>query len=353
MKSKYDYIIVGQGIAGSVLSFLLKSNGRSVLLIDDGHPNSASRVAAGMWNPISFKSLNAGWNDKLFLDEVFSVYPQIEKQIGKKIFHPTELARIFPDTFSANQWEEKSVHPETKDFLSDVQDEIVLKQMIAPHGHGVVKESGWLDVQVMLESLRTIWKDEGKLLEENLNYQELKISKQNVSYKQHEASHLIFCTGTSNRENPFFNFAEVRPNKGQVLSLKIPTLPLERMLNYGNFLLPLGFGKFKAGSTYEFDSSEKGPTDEGRNEILQKLAEVFPDQVDVLDQVAGYRPTTYDRRPIIGLHPEHKRLYIFNGFGSRAVMMVPFFSKQLIDHIERGSQLEREASPLRFLSKAR
>ncbi|MBK8367632.1 MAG: hypothetical protein IPL10_09490 [Bacteroidetes bacterium] len=52
-----DFIIVGQGIAGSVLSLSLISAGYAVLVISTPNLSTSSKIAAGIWNLIVFKRL--------------------------------------------------------------------------------------------------------------------------------------------------------------------------------------------------------------------------------------------------------------------------------------------------------
>ena len=48
-----DVLIIGQGICGSFLSFELERAGLSYLVIDEARPFAASRVAAGLINPVT------------------------------------------------------------------------------------------------------------------------------------------------------------------------------------------------------------------------------------------------------------------------------------------------------------
>ena len=59
--TEYDFLIVGQGIAGTVLTHTLLEQGKRILVIDEGNPSSCSKVAAGLYNPIVFKRLTKSW----------------------------------------------------------------------------------------------------------------------------------------------------------------------------------------------------------------------------------------------------------------------------------------------------
>ena len=55
---QFDYLIIGQGLAGSMLAFQLIARGQRVLVIDNDYQGNASQVAAGIINPITGHRLN-------------------------------------------------------------------------------------------------------------------------------------------------------------------------------------------------------------------------------------------------------------------------------------------------------
>ena len=61
-----DYLIVGQGISGTMLSWFLHKEGKSFAVIDDGNEHSASKTAAGIINPITGRRYVTTW----MIDEV-------------------------------------------------------------------------------------------------------------------------------------------------------------------------------------------------------------------------------------------------------------------------------------------
>jgi len=70
---------------------------------------------------------------------------------------------------------------------------------------------------------------------------------------------------------------------------------------------------------------------------------------DVVDHWAGIRPASSDRRPLIGVHPKHKSVMIFNGMGSKGVMLAPYFARQLIKFMEEGEKLDATVDINRFV----
>ena len=71
----------------------------------------------------------------------------------------------------------------------------------------------------------------------------------------------------------------------------------------------------------------------------------------IVEQSAGIRPTVKDRRPLLGVHPKHTRLALFNGLGTRGVMIAPKMAQELYQHLSEGTPLEEEVDLRRFLNK--
>ncbi len=84
--------------------------------------------------------------------------------------------------------------------------------------------------------------------------------------------------------------------------------------------------------------------------MIQKLKKFITVDFEVVDQVAGIRPTVTDRRPLVGRHPDSKlsRLFVLNGFGSRGVLIGPYAAKELIALIEEEEPLDAEMDISRF-----
>ena len=102
-----DYLIVGQGIAGSLLAMNLIERGKSVLVVDDGHRHAASKVAAGLINPITGRRHALTWR---FLEcwEFLQVdYARWETLLGSQFFHKKPLLRFFKNEDEQALFEKK------------------------------------------------------------------------------------------------------------------------------------------------------------------------------------------------------------------------------------------------------
>ena len=106
------------------------------------------------------------------------------------------------------------------------------------------------------------------------------------------------------------------------------------------------------GSTYDWKDESYEPTIQAKEELLVKLKTVIKTSFKVIEHKVGIRPTTKDRRPIIGTHPEHKNIHVFNGLGAKGVMIAPYYVKQFVDNLEGKSVLDKEVDLKRCKKKS-
>jgi glycine/D-amino acid oxidase-like deaminating enzyme len=332
--------IVGQGLAGSTLALRLHELGYRVYLYDNGYLSSSSKIAAGMWNPLSFVNLKRTWMVDRLLPEMAATYTLLEQLLDCSFYHPKALLRIFPDAGSANSWEEKSIHPEVAFYMeSDVPFDAET-HFFLPHGGGVVKGAGWLDLPAFLEATRSFF-------QARQAFHEVEIGAAHMMEWLAQGDFVIQCTGWKPMADSLWSEVPIHTNKGQVFTLKLDGLTNAYLTNFGRFMIPLGDGLYRTGSTYEHGALDMLPTDVA-NEILVDVSNSVRHSFEVVNHKAGFRPTTIDRQPIVGMHDTYTRLGILNGFGSRGVMLVPFFVQHLIEHLTTGSPLMKEVNWKRF-----
>ena len=73
-----------------------------------------------------------------------------------------------------------------------------------------------------------------------------------------------------------------------------------------------------------------------------KLKEIITCDFQVVDQVAGIRPTTKDRRPFLGSLTDNKQLFFFNGLGTRGITTAPYLAKILFNFTENSIKIPKE-----------
>ncbi|MBK6832840.1 MAG: FAD-binding oxidoreductase [Bacteroidetes bacterium] len=339
-----DIIIVGQGIAGSVLALELIKRGKNIIVIDNASLSTSSRVAAGIWNPVVFKRLTKSWMIDELTPCLNEFYSSAEKILGVKFLEERKIAKLFTEEQEINLWKKK-VTEDMHDYLSE---DILEMHEPTSSKYAIVKQAGNLDTSVFLTATSQCLKVKESYLDETFNHDELKINASGVSYKNILAAEIIFCEGHLVKNNPHFNYIPFKPAKGDVLTISCKQLDIDFILNKGMFIMPLGNHLFKCGATYNWQDLTDVPNPAGKEELVAKLKKLISYEFEVIKHEAGVRPSVIDRRPVIGAHPTHSQLKIFNGLGTKAVMLAPFFAKQLCDYLMEGKELNGEVDVKRF-----
>lgn len=347
--ASFDYLVVGQGLAGSLLAWELEQNGQRVAIIDQHRAGAASRVASGMWNPITFRLLLKSWRADALLPVALDYYTKLCAHFEGDWLHMLPIHRIFPNQEAREMWAAKNTAPDYQHFLSDIGDVKSSDTPLRyPFGYGEVKQSGWLEINPLLDKIRAHYTAKKALFEADFNPVELNIQAESVSWKDHTAKKIIFAEGSRLSLNPWFQWLPLKAAQGDVLTLQLPRLDLQAVYNAGFFILPLGNDQYRLGATYEWDILDPLPTASGKQELLDKLATVYSGPITILDHQAGIRPAVADRRPLLGQHPEHPALAVFNGLGTKGVLLAPYFAQQMAGFLLGRNEIEAEVNINRF-----
>jgi len=335
-------LIIGQGLAGSVLAMRLHKLEKDFLVIDNHRNNSSTEVAAGMWNPIVFRKLNKSWKADDLLPELERFYKSMEEKLGRSILHPLSIRRVHSSKFEADTWLEKKGLPGYQQYLGD--ETSVPEGFSEPeYGISTVHKAGYIDLTPFLQGVEEF------LIEKNLLVQK-EIGEDEV-LKEFRNRTIIDCRGYRCADSPWWDFLPFGKTKGEVLTIHCPNLELNEIFNAGFFVCPLGDNTYRLGATFNWDEENNIPTQKGRDELVNKLKKWTSKPFDVVDHRAGIRPTVADRRPVIGRHPDISNLFLFNGLGTKGVMIAPFLSKVFLGHLFEGQEIPDDINLERWMKK--
>jgi glycine oxidase len=344
-QTTFDYIIVGQGLARSCLALQLMQRGKQILVIDKHQENAATQVAAGLFNPITGRNMKKTWLADVLFPYLHDFYNQAEQITGRSFFYPMNLYRPFVSIEDQNEWMGKSADPSMSEFVENVHTTpIEVTQVRNEFGGLVLKQCGYLNTIDFSKAVRNYINENAVLLDENFIEEDLHIDSDYVTYHTYQAKKIIFCSGESVQTGKLFSWLPIRPLKGEVLTIKTNEA-ISKIYNRGVYVVP---GIWKVGATYQFQDTTRTITQEGLKELLEKLNELVAFSYEVIGQSWGMRPTTPDRRPILGPHPEHKSVVIFNGLGTKGVSLAPYFSHVLTEWLEKGSPVNKEVDIQRY-----
>ncbi len=351
MKKEIDYIIVGQGLAGSILAWQLHQKGKKLLLIDPLPENTASQVAAGIINPITGRRFVKSWRFDEFSAYAKTFYQSVEQELQTSFYHSKNILRTLFNHREQNDWINRSVQEEYAPFIIDQVDLNHYKNKLTPHfAMGEMQGSAQVDIPTFTKAVRTHLKEYHPFLQEKMDYDLLEIQNEGVIYKEYAATSILFCEGHQALHNPYFNYLSFVPAKGEVLIARIPKVNFKKLLKHRIFIVPLQDDLYWIGATYEWNYDTHLPTEKNTNFLEERLREAITSPFEIIERKAAIRPTVKDRRPFIGFHPKHSNIAIFNGLGTKGASLGPFWANHFCEVLEGENTLSEEVSVERFLS---
>jgi glycine/D-amino acid oxidase-like deaminating enzyme len=344
-----DVLIVGQGICGTMLSWYLHKQGKSFIIIDEQKENTASRVAAGIINPVTGRRYALSW----MLDDLLSfarqAYGELEEYFGTKLIYSKSVIDFFPIPQMRNAFVDRISENDT--YLHAYPDQNRFNQYFNyDFGCGEIRPAFMIDLPSLLRGWRRKLQEENKLKEEAFVSADLIIhSQESVSYQHITAEKMIFCDGVGSTQNPWFGLLPFAPNKGEALIIECEELTNEHIFKRGMLLAPLpGKNMFWVGANYQWDIENDQPSDEFYQSTKSLLKSWLKKPYKILDHKAALRPATVERRPFVGFHPMYPALGILNGMGSKGTSLAPFFAHQLVQQYIHGFPLTPQADVHRF-----
>ena len=343
-----DYLLIGQGISGTWLSYYLQKESKSFLVIDNNAPASSSRIAAGIINPVTGRRYVEVWIADEILPFAWKAYHELAAHLNITAISPKNIIDFFPTPqmrLSFMQRIEQGAeyvfnYPDQNKFISEFNYEF---------GCGEIKPVYITHPETLLPAWRKKLVEQNCLRQEEFDINELSVAVDSIIYKDITANKIIFCDGSSGALNPYFEQLPFAPNKGQALLVHIPGLPDNYIYKKGIMLLPYGFPEHCcAGPSYEWEFNDLNPTADFRQKTESLLKNWLKLPFRITDHLAGLRPATLERRPFVGLHPLHHSVGILNGMGTKGCSLAPYFAKQFADHLCYGKTLKPEADIKRF-----
>lgn len=331
-----DYLIVGQGLAGSLLAWHLLQRGQRLMVVEDNHRTSSSIAAAGLINPVTGQRLVKGAEVDSCLAEARALYRTLEAYFAQPLLHEVPMQRLVTEPTLRNSYEKRIADPGYRGYLGEFSEAGKGRWALHdPLGSFRQQHTGYLAVATLLALLQEELKQRNSYCAVPLRYDELTINAEQVEWRELTARRVIFCEGYLLQSNPWFNWLPLQPAKGEILTLACEgALPTE-IINGGHWLLPLADGHYKLGASYDRLHLDERPTVEARRELLDALQEllVVAPPCKIIEHRAGVRPGTRDKHPFLGPHPEEPRLYLFNGFGSRGSLLIPWHAQLMVSHL--------------------
>lgn len=345
---QFDYLIIGQGICGTLLSWFLHKEGKTFLVIDDDRHSSSSQIAAGIINPVTGRRYVYTW----MIDTVMPFALDTYKEIGEYLNIQTVFNKSIIDFFPSPQMRDAFINRLTEDdtYLHSYPDQNYFNQYFnQDFGCGEIRPGYLINMQLLIAAWRKKLHDLNAINIQTLSIDELKINPDGLTYQDITAEKIIFCDGIASASSPWFELLPFSPNKGEALIIESTELTNEHIFKKGLMLAPLPVqNTFWVGSNYQWEFQDDQPTENFLNQTKHHLESWLKVPFKILLHKAAVRPATLERRPFVGFHPQQPAVGILNGMGTKGASLAPFFANQLSQHLVHNFPIHDDADIKRF-----
>jgi len=342
-----DHIIVGQGLAGTCMAFRLLKEGRKVILIDEESDISASLISSGIINPITGRRYVKSWMFDQLLPVALQFYKEVGELLGLQIIEPKKVLRALGNVLEENIWHGQSSKPDYEGFFGEIiSDSFFTEHFKNDLVLGEVKNTYQVSILDFIITARDYFKANDMFITSHTTLDDFAIGE-SVRFQNIQADSIIFSEGWKVIKNPLFENLPFDPTKGEVFICDLPEYKLTEVVKNQKFIVPWG-DQYWVGSTNQNKSTDDHTSPEKQEELVRFLDEIVKSPYSITRKVTAVRPSTKQRRPIIGLHPDYLNVYLLNGLGTKGASLGPYFSKMLADLIVHKKALIDEVNMARF-----
>ena len=326
-----NLLIIGQGIAGSMLAWFALKNGLTVKILDPAYFKNASSVSSGIINPVTGPKYVKSWRIDEFLPKAKNAYEAIQKELGANIVHEMKIWRHLKNVKEENVWEGRLLDPLYENHLENIEDQDHISRFFhSINRFGAVSQSLRINVDRLTRLLRDEWGKQDIFEQSAFEPKELFMEQEHVVYKNSVYKDIVFATGHHLIAKEWFNMDDFRPVKGEVLIAKSTEFPEDVMVKNGKFIVPIGNHHFWIGSNYQHDYINAQPDEAQAKPLYEFLENEVKGHFDVVDHISGIRPSTRFRRPIIRTHEKYNQIHQFNGLGTKGISLAPALAEEFI-----------------------
>ncbi len=343
-----DYLIIGQGLAGSLLAWELIQRQKKVIIVDNSQLN-ASLVAAGLINPVTGMRFVKSTDIDQLLPSAIAYYQKLSQVFKQDFYIEKPMLRLLRNNKELIACTKRLKNPEYKNFLA----KIISSYPGISASHGILKQNntGYLLTPPLLTVLKNYFISLNAYIKAEFQYREISLSP-TLSWKQFKPKQVIFCEGHCAIKNPWFSTLPFQLVKGEIITAVAKKKLQQSILNYGQWFIPLDDFQFRTGASFDRENINLNITDKAITTLLASLKQVYPSLTikQITKHQAGIRPTTQDKMPFIGQHPHHSKLFIFNGFGAKGSVQIPWHCQNFTDHLLYKQDLSQTSNINRYYS---
>ena len=340
--TRIDHLIIGQGIAGSLLAYELEKRGSRIMIIDPGAPSTSSKIAAGIINPITGRRLVKSWMYEDLQASFTDVYRDLEQILDQPLISAVDVLRAVPHVGLVNDWLARLGRIDYKKYLARGSTDLY-QDYFNGLDHAIFSSGSYqVNLPRLIELLRSRFLERNVLRCEVFDYSELQHSGNVFRYHDIEFDKVVFCEGAGVVHNPFFTSDLMQPSVGERLLVQVSDIELQHLFKRKYFLVPHAKDVLWYGSDTHWHLGANLPTSTALEKLKHALEDTLKVPYEMLEHDAAIRPTTKDRRPLLGSNPSYPGVYFFNGLGTKGASLAPYWSRVMAEHLITGLGLPSE-----------
>jgi glycine/D-amino acid oxidase-like deaminating enzyme len=190
-----------------------------------------------------------------------------------------------------------------------------------------------IGIRKMIEVIQQSFQSTGKYFVESFDVSQFKHNRKGVQYKDIHASKIIFCNGVSDMHTQWFKKLPFIKNRGDILILNIPELPVDDVYDLGVRLVHLHQQVWWCGANQQWSLKDMLPDTQWRDQVIERLTQQLNIDFKVEKHLVAQRPTTEGQFHLMGLHPQFTEIGLMNGMGSRGLTFAPVLAQRFAAYL--------------------
>jgi len=180
-----DYLLIGQGISGTMLSYELHKQNKSFIIIDEANEYTASKVASGVINPVTGRQIITTWlADKLFA-KAWEAYQEMGYLLGDTFIEELPMYS-FPLTAQMQEaYAESMLKQDTYIFMNEHFGNYH-QYFNTYFGSALIKPVYMVQLQNLLAKWRLYLVNKQKIINEKFEVSALQMLPDGIVYKRHQ-----------------------------------------------------------------------------------------------------------------------------------------------------------------------
>lgn len=342
-----ELLIVGQGLAGTLLGWELERAGFTFDIADAGHRWAASRVAAGIINPITGHRIMKSWRVDTLLPIAREVYRNAGHELGVAVWRDMRVRRLYLNEEERRVFAEKQATGELAGFAG------------ATDGDGFwIEGAAQVDLPRLIAAAREHWRRRGWLREECVPLEvtdgryALVIVCAGAELRMAAGQLQRIGTGKPGAAGGVFGFVRWQFSKGEALIGRVDGLAPDVVVNRRYSLVPLPPDRAIIAATHAPARCDGVLTTEGRAVLEASLSSMTRAAFTCQEHQAGVRVYVADKKPVLGRHPANPRFGVFNGLGGKGALVAPACARQWVRHLVDEVPFDGEVDVARLWRRA-